>query len=285
MTIWDHSGKSTYHSLQTQFISRFGRGSQFQTSYTLSRSRANLAMTDSDGNLSAGVYKLDIDDPDSDWGRPETGRTHIFNTSLIWMLPALKDQSGLMRTIFGDWEISTIVGAATGQPLNVFVYRGPAGPNGGPSGTGNWANQTSHEVPNRTGEPCRASGGPDEQIINPAAFTLNGFQLGQIGSARRGDCTGPGYFQTDLSFYKNFRMGGRTRFQFRWDIFNFFNNTNFLLTGLDNTYGVLGSTFVLNNADPTRATAITSSQPSGTFGKATRTRDPRQMQIGFKILF
>ena len=49
--IWDHTGKSTYHSLQTQFINRFGRGSQFQASYTLARSRANFAMTDSGSSL------------------------------------------------------------------------------------------------------------------------------------------------------------------------------------------------------------------------------------------
>jgi carboxypeptidase family protein len=283
VTIWDHSGKSTYHSLQTQLISRFGRGSQFQASYTLSRSRANLALTNSDGALSVGVYKLDIDDPDSDWGRPETGRDHIFNASLIWMLPGLQDRARLVRAIFGDWEISSIVGAATGQPINIFVTGNLPDIATGPSGTGNWPNQTSHEVPNRTSEPCRPNGGRDEQIINQAAFTLDGFQLGTIGSARRGDCNGPGYFQTDLSFYKNFSFGGRTRFQFRWDIFNIFNNTNFLLTGLDNTFGV--SNVVYNNADPTQATAITSATVSGGFGQATRTRDPRQMQIGFKILF
>jgi hypothetical protein len=284
ITLWDHSGKSTYHSLQTQFISRFGnRGSQFQASYTLSRSRANLALTNSDGALSVGVYSLDVQNPDSDWGRPETGRTHIFNASLIYMLPELRDQSSLVRTIFGDWEISSIVGAATGQPLNVFVTGNLPGIGTGPSGTGNWANLTAHEVPNRTGEPCSGSGLRKEQIVNPAAFTLDGFQLGQIGSARRGDCEGPGYFQTDLSFYKNFRIGGETRFQFRWDIFNIFNNTNFLLAGLDNVFGV--SNVVYNNADPTRATAINSAQRSGNFGQATRTRDPRQMQIGFKILF
>ena len=46
--VWAHDGESTYHSLQTQFISRFGRrGSQVQSSYTLSRSRANMALTDS----------------------------------------------------------------------------------------------------------------------------------------------------------------------------------------------------------------------------------------------
>ena len=48
-----------------------------------------------------------------------------------------------------------------------------------------------------------------EQIINPAAYTLNGFQLGANGTAERGDCTGPGYFQADLAFYKNFRLDER----------------------------------------------------------------------------
>ena len=283
VTLWDHSGKSTYHSLQTQLISRFGQGSHFQASYTLSRSRANLAMTNSDGALSVGVYKLDAQNPDSDWGRPETGRDHIFSASLIWMLPTLEDRSGMTRMILGGWEISTIVGAATGQPLNIFSTGNLLPTGTGPSGTGNWPNQTAHEVPNRTGEPCRASGGLDEQIINPDAFTLTGFELGTIGSARRGDCNGPGFFQTDLSFYKNFKLGGRTRFQFRWDIFNIFNNTNFLLAGLDNVLGA--GNVVLNNADPALATTIISATPSGSFGKATRTRDPRQMQIGFKILF
>ena len=35
--LWTHTGESRYDSLQTQWITRFGRGSQFQTSYTLAR--------------------------------------------------------------------------------------------------------------------------------------------------------------------------------------------------------------------------------------------------------
>ena len=97
--VWDHTGKSTYHSLQTQFVSRFGRGSQFQASYTLSRSRANFAMTDS-GQLAANTAQLDNQDPDLDWGRPETGRTHIFNSSLIWMLSSLEGRSKAARGRF-----------------------------------------------------------------------------------------------------------------------------------------------------------------------------------------
>ena len=130
-----------------------------------------------------------------------------------------------------------------------------------------------------SGEPCRASSGPDEQIINPSAYTLNGFRLGTIGSAERGDCTGPGYFQTDLAFYKNFPLKNGVKLQFRWDIFNIFNNTNFLFQNLDATMDP--SAVVLNAAQ----TEIVSATIPANFGQATRTRDPRQMQIGFKLFW
>jgi hypothetical protein len=277
--IWDHDGRSTYHSLQTQFVSRFGRGSQVQTSYTLSRSRANLNLTDSGGAPAQGNSTVDNQNPDLDWGRPETGRTHIFNASLIWLLPNLEGKSAAVKGLFGDWEVTTIVGAATGQPLTVFAGTLP-GLNGGPSGTG----YTDNQMPNRVAsESCRSTGGLAEQIINPKAYTLDGFQLGTIGSARRGDCDGPGYFQADLAFYKNIPLGGTKKLQFRWDIFNIFNNTNFLFSGAEFT--MRPSTVVLNNSDPTKATAISSATIPTNFGQATRTRDPLQMQIGFKLLF
>jgi Carboxypeptidase regulatory-like domain len=278
--IWVHSGKSTYNSLQTQWITRFGRGSQFQTSYTLARSRANLGMTAS-GQLDANNVVLDNQNPDADWGRPDAGRTHIYNASLIYLLPTLEDKSGLVKHIFGDWEVTTIVGAGTGQAVSIFTGNIP-GLNGGPSGTGFDDNQRPNRV---AGESCHASGDPKEQIINPAAYTLNGFQLGSIGTAKRGDCTGPGYFQTDLAFYKNIPLTGGVKLQFRWDIFNFFNNTNFKSAGNGGT-GVLNNVMspasvTLNSA----GTQITNAVIPTSFGKATQTRDPRQMQVGFKLLW
>lgn len=271
--LWDHSGRSRYHSLQTQFITRFGRGSQFQTSYTLSRSRANFAMTDS-GQLAANTTRLDNQNPDLDWGRPETGRTHIYNASLILLLPALEGRSAGVRNVLGGWELTTIVGAGSGQPFTAFTGTLP-GLNGGPSGTG----FNDNHRPNRTSEPCRADGGLDEQIINPAAYTLNGFRLGTIGSAGRGDCTGPGYFQADLGIYKNFSVTDRFRMQFRWDIFNIFNTTNFLFQNLDAT---MDPSAVVLSAD--RTTIANATIPSN-FGQATRTRDPLQMQFGLKLLW
>jgi hypothetical protein len=277
---WDHSGESTYHSLQTQFISRFNAGSQFQTSYTLARSRANLALTDSSGGLAANTTALDLTNPDADFGRPETGRTHVWNASLIWLLPSLEGKSAAARHIAGGWQISSIANAASGQPMTVFVTSVP-GLNGGPSGLGYDDNQRPNRV---SGEPCRADD-PDhpEQIINPAAYTLNGFQLGTLGNGERGDCDGPGFFQVDMAFYKNFMLNNRLRLQFRWDIFNVFNNTNFLFRNMVLNYNPSAATF--NTGSAATATSITSATVPSNFGQATLARDPLQMQFGFKLIW
>lgn len=273
--IWDTSGESTYHSLQTQFVSRFGRGSQFQASYTVARSRANFNLSDVGAALSQGFTSLDNENPDHDWGRPDVGRTNIFNMFLVHLLPTLDDTPRVIGGLFGGWELAAIVNAATGQPFT--AYTGPIpGLNGGPSGTG----YTDNQRPNRTSEPCRAGGDPAEQIINPAAYTLDGFQLGSIGTAKRGDCTGPGYFQMDLAFYRNFRIADTVKLQFRWDVFNVFNNTNF--RGVNAV--LQPSSAVLNNPAP-NATIIESAVIPASFGQATSTRDARQMQFGLKIIW
>jgi hypothetical protein len=67
--------------------------------------------------------------------------------------------------------------------------------------------------------------------------------------------------------------------QLRFEIFNLFNRTNFLSQGLNTTMNLASFTL-----DPT-GTKIASYTPAGNFGQATRTRDPRQMQFGVKILF
>ena len=197
-------------------------------------------------------------------------------------MPALDNGSKGARAVLGDWEIATIVGAATGSPLDVFTGSIP-GLNGGPSGTGYNDNQR----PNRTSDSCApTSGAPPEQIVNPTAFTLSGFRLGSNGSARRGDCTGPGYAQVDMALYKNFNLPTGMKLQFRWDIFNLLNRANFLSGANSGFNNVMNATAVtLNSADRSTATTITGATVPATFGQATRTRDPRQMQIGFKIIW
>jgi hypothetical protein len=277
IALWEHSGHSMYHSLQTQVISRWG-ASQFQASYTLSRNRANVSLDDSSGGLSAGETSLDLTNPAADDGYANTDRRHVFNAAVVLAFPTFEADHGAKRWLLGGWEVGGIVQAASGQAVTVTTGSLPD-LNGGPSGTGYTDNQRPNMV---SGVSCRANdSSTPEQIINPAAVTLVGMQLGTIGNEERGACRGPGMFQTDLSFYKTMHATGRAQVQLRFEIFNVFNNTNFLGpgSGLNATLDPQSVTL-----DPT-GTQIVAFTPGANFGQATRTRDARQAQFGLKVTF
>ena len=139
----------------------------------------------------------------------------------------------------------------------------------------------SNQRPNLVdGQSCDAGSGLAEQVLNPNKFTLTGFQLGAFGNSPRGVCHGPKFVQTDLALYKNVKLNGRVKAQLRFEVFNVFNNTNFIMVNTN-----LSPSSVTLDSSRATATRITGFTPSGTFGQATATRDPRQAQFGFKLIF
>jgi hypothetical protein len=276
IAILDHSGKTTYNSLQTQLVSRFGHGSQFQASYTLSKTTGNVTLIGGENSVGSSSVS-DLSNQALDDGHTLTHRPHIFNASLVLALPSLSDKGPATRAVLGDWEIGTIVQASSGRPVTVFTGNIPGLANG-ISGTGLRSNQRPDLV---SGEDCNASGSGKEQFLNPSAWTLVGIPFPTFGNSPRGVCLGPGFFQTDLAFYKNMRFGGRVKGQFRIEIFNVFNRANFV--GVNASLSPIDAT--LDTGSQRTATTITAFTPSGSFGQATGTRDPRQAQFGFKLLF
>jgi hypothetical protein len=275
-----HSGSSIYHALQTQLLSRFGHGSQFQASYTWSKAIGTGTSGGEDGGAgspgSAGISVLE--NPDLDRGLM-TGidRRHVFNASLVLALPTLEDKSGFEKHVLGGWEIGTIALASSGLPITVFTGPIP-GLTNRVSGTGYGGNQRPNVV---SDQPCQATSGPAEQILNPAAWTLTGFQLGTFGNSGRGVCEGPNFVQVDLAFYKNITISKRVKAQLRFEVFNVFNRVNFV--GVNTSLNPIFAT--LDTGSQRTATKIVDFQPSGAFGQATGTRDPRQAQFGIKLLF
>jgi hypothetical protein len=276
IAILDHGGNSLYHSLQTQLVSRFGHGSQFQASYTYSRTTGTVTLTGGENSVGASSVSL-LENRSLDEGRAFTDRPNIFNASLVLALPALEDKSSAMKNVFGDWEIATIVQASSGRAVTVFTGPIP-GLTNRVSGTGLNANQRPNLV---DGQDCVASGGAPEQWLNPAKYTLDGFQLGTFGNAPRGVCHGPNFFQTDLAFYKNVKFSGRLKAQLRFEIFNVFNRANFI--GLSTSLSPTSAT--LDTGRQQTATKIVTATTSNNFGQAGATRDARQAQFGFKLMF
>src|SRR4029079_5581483 len=147
----------------------------------------------------------------------------------------------------------------------------------GPSGTGYDANQRPNMAVDGD---CRADNPANkEQILDLAACQRVVCELGAMGNEKRGKCRGPGFVQTDLALYKTIRAGSKLQVQARFEIFNVFNTTNFLSQNLHTSLNA--SSYTL---DPTQTT-ITSFTPAGNFGQATRVRDARQAQFGFKVIF
>ena len=119
--------------------------------------------------------------------------------------------------------------------------------------------------------------------MNPAAWTLAGFQLGTFGNSGRGICEGPNFAQMDASLYKNIKFGPRVKAQLRFEVFNVFNRVNFISVGLNTSLNPTSAT--LDTGRAATATKIIAFTPSGSFGQATATRDPRQAQFGIKLMF
>jgi hypothetical protein len=282
MAIWTHDRSSIYHGLQTALVSRFGRASQASLSYTWSKLLANTGLGNADGGITAANVYTDSTQPHLDRGRASVDKTHIFAGSLVLALPTLEDKGSFARNVFGDWEITSIVQASSGYPITVYLGGVPGlSGNGSAAGTGYVAPQRPNRVP---GVDCRASGGVDTQWLNPAAWTINNYQIGTNGDSGRGICDGPGYFAVDGAVYKNIRLGKKVKLQLRAEVFNIFNRTNFLV-GDEVSRSWTPQNVVFDTGDPRTATRIVSATPSPSFGQLTDSADNRQAQLGIRLSF
>ena len=157
--------------------------------------------------------------------------------------------------------------------------------NGGPTG---------RERPNRVaGQSCRAHTSDNTQWLNPGLYTMNGYQLGQIGNAGVGLCSGPGNNNWDIGVDKNFKITERIKAQFRLEFFNAFNhphyNSNDILNpGVNFQNPVYGDAAGNPVANVSTATQILSATPApGGYGKVNSVLENgfRQIQYALKIIF
>jgi hypothetical protein len=125
--------------------------------------------------------------------------------------------NGVNRQVFGGWQISGITTVQGGAPFT--VYNGSADFSG--------FNQF-YDRPDviGTGRLTQDNRNPD------AAFDTKFFSAsppaGRLGSSGRDQYQGPGLVNFDFAAAKHFSLGTeRLRLQFRADLFNLFNHTNF----------------------------------------------------------
>jgi hypothetical protein len=285
ITYYSHGSSSNYQSLQAFYNMRVRSHATFQAAYTWSKLLADSQ------RLDTPPPNVDGGDRHSSYGPDLLNHPQIFSSSLVYELPALQGSSGLIRGALGGWEASTIVSLSSGPSITPLVAIQGLGD---PSGVGN-GTATNRERPNRVaGQSCRASGADSKTYLNSNMFTVNGFQLGTIGNAGIGICSGPPTRDVDFGLDKNFKLTERIKVQFRMEFFNLFNHPQYVADDVKNNATINFNAPVFGNANGvavplTSATQILSAAPapSSNFGQTQNVRENgfRQIQYALKIIF
>ena len=258
----DTVANSGYNSLQVSVDKRFARGLQFTGAYTFSKSIDEASSFEGILNPLPGANNRSLSLFDA---------RHRFVLSFDWSLPVPK-YSGLAGKVLDDWALSGIVTYQTGFPIRVTS-----------DADNELMNSFDFELP---GEPDQlqpfhrqkpqSNGG---YYFNQATFTENASDntqplcsagavadcydpslLGRVGNAPRTICCGPGISDTDIAVMKNIHITEARYFQFRAEIFNLFNHTQFFNPDGNSTDG-------------------------SQFGQVTQAKDPRLMQFALKFYF
>ncbi len=249
---------SNYNSLQVSLNHRSEHGLTLGIAYTWSKT-----LTDQSNDRTTGTY--DTYNPHLDYGPSNLNQPQTFVANYVYELPFFKQQHGFAGHTLGGWEVSGITEFISGQSQTItqaadnFDCKTPAGATTGCI-AGTYPGGINIDVSSIAPRPDRVS--PVQLVkkqtewFNPGSFSD---AVGHFGNSPTGALLGPGLQLWDLSAIKNVNFGEHARFQFRGEFFNAFNHTNF--------------------------DAIGTNSDQATFGTVTSTHDPRQIQLGAKLMF
>jgi hypothetical protein len=243
------TAKSRYHGLLMNFRHDQGRAGLLNVSYTFSRT-----MTDATNDRDAADFPQNPLDLDAEYARARTDRAHVLTFNYVYELPFFREGNAFLKATLGGWQISGITQMWSGNPV-------PQIANGNTNGSrrGTRANQIGDPFGNL---PADTAGGV--YYFNPFAYAAPAD--GTYGTTERAPFELPGVHQWDITFSKNWYPFQDVRLQFRADLINAFNHTQF--TGLG-TSCVPGADLVCTTGS--------------NFGRLTGTRSPREIQLGLRV--
>ena len=253
---------SNYNGLSLSLKRSFSRGLLLSANYMWSHEIDDGSNGSGDGDslVAQNVACQACERADGIWDV-----RNVFNANLVYQLPfgvgkSYLNQPGIVNAILGSWEVTSMVVARTGFPVNVTVDRASAD-----VPDGNTNNQRPDLVPGVSLTP--PGGSTIAEWINPAAFAVPA--SGTFGDAPRDVARGPGAWQIDFGVAKQLFVTERVQAQFRTEFFNIFNHPQ---------YGLPQSDF---SAGPGVFGSIISSVNTGPVGTGT----PRQIQFALRLSF
>ncbi len=250
----DTIAASAYNSFQASLEKRFSKGLQLQAAYTFSKSLD---------------WASSFEETVNPFNYKASRALSLFNSAqrfvvnYVWDLPVRK-YSGFKGKLLDDWQLSGIIQLQSGFPIRLqsqddtelissLFFLGANTPQAlGPIQIVNPKQVQTYNTYNY---------GPvtGHYYLNADQSKFVDSNLGQFSTTPRSICCGPGENQWDITIAKRIALSESKYFQFRTDIFNLFNKTQFV------------------NPDGNFS--------NSTFGQVLQARDPRLVQFALKFYF
>ncbi|MEP7365071.1 MAG: TonB-dependent receptor [Acidobacteriota bacterium] len=251
IAIDEPGGSSSYHSLQVTANRRFAAGLQLGAAWTWSK-----AMDFNSGDLNAISTLVPI--RTWNYGLADVDRTHVVKLNWLYDVPSTAWRRGVANQILNGWQVSGIASFVSGSPLGVGFTTVTATDITGTPSQGARTDLLSNPI-------LPKSERTFSRFFNTAAFGLPA--VGTFGTSARSVLRGPGINNFDIAVFKNFPIHEKIRLQFRSEMYNVFNHTQF------------------SNVDTTARFDAQGRQVNAQFGQFTAARDPRQIQFSLRFYF
>jgi hypothetical protein len=257
-----NGGKSRYDAFQLKYEWRLRSDVMVLSSLTLSKAKDNGAQSleNQNGNFPGpqDFYNLG-----AEYGTGAYDQPYNSTTSFVYALPFGRgrrwgsNMSPVLDAIAGGWQISGINTVTSGEPVTLTYTPAASFVVSGIQQDFRGANNYRPNVS------CDANAPAGQQSItnwfNKDCVSVPTDPSQPFGNAPRNSVRGPNFWTFDFAAVKQVPVGAALKVELRVEAFNLFNRVNF--------------------APPN------GNRSSGAFGTITSTYDPRQFQLGVKLLW
>jgi outer membrane receptor protein involved in Fe transport len=199
-------GTSNYSSLQATIRASNFHGLTAQAAYTWSHSLDEVSAY-------RGALPQDSTNFKGDYGPGDFDIRNNFVGLVTYDIPGASHA----RPLTNGWQVTSLLTFHGGLPFSVYSSADTSGTDDG--------NQRANLVPGVNPYAGFRKGGVGLNWLNPDAFV--DAPAGTWGTTGRNAFVGPGYSDVDFSVFKNTHIGERVTAQFRVEMFNLFNRTNY----------------------------------------------------------
>ena len=251
INIREFAGTSNYHSMQVKVDRRMSKSLQFGGAWTWSKA---LNYNSDDGNSVTTLAPIRV----YNYGLAPFDRTHVVKINYLWTLPQTRWKNPFAEYVLHGWQVSGITSFVSGVPTAVSFSL--------VSGIDITGSASITARPDVIANPVLPKGDRTfSRNFNTAAFRAPA--QGTLGTAAPTQLRGPGINNHDIAFFKNFRFLEKLKLQFRGELYNAFNHTQF------------------SAYDTAARFDATGAQINTRLGEFTAARRARVMQFALKLQF